>query len=268
MNFTTTWNAVKDAAVIASQNGKGPITSAWSGIKAGIKSIWDQMPSVIKNPIESAKNTLTNLWGNIKSTATSAFSNIVSSVTSIFGQLPGKIKSIGSNLISGLWNGIADKATWLWDKVKGFGNKLLSGIKGIFGISSPSKVMRYLIGRNIGVGFALGIEDEESTVENSMQKLMSPKLAAEYGAQLRSAVNDQTSSIGRAASSLASSQANNLNLSTPTASEIAQAIWAEAPELDVDLDGEKVGTIIEPRISRIQGSKTTTLNRRAGLATI
>lgn len=51
-------------------------------------------------------------------------------------------------------------------------------------------------------------------------------------------------------------------------SEIAQAIWAEAPELDVDLDGEKVGTIIEPRISRIQGSKTTTLNRRAGLATI
>lgn len=67
---------------------------------------------------------------------------------------------------------------------------------------------------------------------------------------------------------VASSQVNNLNLSTPTASEIAQAIWAEAPELDVDLDGEKVGTIIEPRISRIQGSKTTTLNRRAGLATI
>ena len=53
----------------------------------------------------------------------------------------------------------------------------------------------------------------------------------------------------------------------PTAEAIADAIWEKAPEIGVDLDGEKVGNLIEPRVSRIQANKTANMNRRNGLVT-
>ena len=128
--------------------------------------------------------------------------------------------------------------------------------------------MRYVIGRNIGIGFAMGIDDEEPKVEKSMENLLSPDSVAQYGAQLRTAVQDQSSGIGNAAASMASSQASAMSTDMPTARDIARAIWDEAPDIDIDLDGEKVGSMIEPRVSRIQGQKTTIMNRRAGLAAI
>lgn len=54
----------------------------------------------------------------------------------------GQIASVGGQLISGLWNGINDKVGWLVQKIQGFGSTVISAIKGIFGIHSPSRVMQ------------------------------------------------------------------------------------------------------------------------------
>lgn len=81
-----------------------------------------------------------------------------------------KIAEIGKNLIEGLWEGIKSMGNWLWEKIKGFGESVLDWFGDIFGISSPSKKMRWQ-GQMIGEGLALGIQDMTADVENAMNSL-------------------------------------------------------------------------------------------------
>lgn len=69
-----------------------------------------------------------------------------------------KIRDVGKNLVEGLWNGINDKVSWITEKIKGFGENVLSSIKGIFGIHSPSKEFAW-IGKMCVAGFDDGIKD-------------------------------------------------------------------------------------------------------------
>ncbi len=79
--------------------------------------------------------------------------------------------NIGLNLVKGIWNGIKSVTSWILDKIKGFGSSILSGIKSIFGIHSPSAVMRDEIGHNLGYGLIEGIEDTLPQVQNAMRGL-------------------------------------------------------------------------------------------------
>ena len=79
--------------------------------------------------------------------------------------------NIGMNLVKGIWDGIKSVTGWVLDKIKGFGKSVLSGIKSIFGIHSPSTVMRDEVGKNLGLGLVEGIEDTIPQVENAMRGL-------------------------------------------------------------------------------------------------
>lgn len=79
--------------------------------------------------------------------------------------------NIGMNLVKGIWDGIKSVTSWVLDKIKGFGKSVLSGIKSIFGIHSPSTVMRDEVGKNLGLGLVEGIEDTIPQVENAMRGL-------------------------------------------------------------------------------------------------
>ena len=50
------------------------------------------------------------------------------------------------------------------DKIEGFGQTVLDGIKSIFGIHSPSLVMRDQIGKNLMLGLANGIDGNTDAV--------------------------------------------------------------------------------------------------------
>ena len=67
-----------------------------------------------------------------------------------------KIPEVGINLIKGLWNGLKSMDDWLKDKIKGFGKKILNNLKSVFGIHSPSTVMRDMIGKNLAKGIGVG----------------------------------------------------------------------------------------------------------------
>ena len=66
---------------------------------------------------------------------------------------------------------------YIWDKVKAVKDKVVSAFKSIFGISSPSKLMRDQVGTFIGEGITEGIldgvEDTEKQVNNAMKALSS-----------------------------------------------------------------------------------------------
>ena len=56
------------------------------------------------------------------------------------------------------------------DKIKGFGKSILNGIKGIFGIHSPSRLMRDEVGKFLAEGIGVGFEDELDDVYDKMQR--------------------------------------------------------------------------------------------------
>ena len=92
-------------------------------------------------------------------------------ITAIVGGLwqgIGKIKNVGLDLVKGLWEGIADACGWIMDRIRGFGDTILNGIKGIFGIHSPSTVFRDEVGKNLALGLGEGFSDTMGDVTAEM----------------------------------------------------------------------------------------------------
>ena len=92
-------------------------------------------------------------------------------ITAIVGGLVqgiGKIKDVGLDLVKGLWEGIKDATGWILERIKGFGNNVLNGIKKIFGIHSPSTVFRDEVGKNLALGVGEGFADTMSDVTDDM----------------------------------------------------------------------------------------------------
>lgn len=85
----------------------------------------------------------------------------------------GSIFDVGWKLIEGLVDGIKKGWEWLKGTVKGIGEGIVDFFKGIFGIHSPSKIMREEIGKNLGLGIVEGINDTVSDVEKAMSNLSS-----------------------------------------------------------------------------------------------
>jgi phage-related protein len=81
-----------------------------------------------------------------------------------------KITDVGRNIVEGLWNGIKNATKWIKDKIAGFVDDVVGGIKSFFGIRSPSTVMAG-IGENLSAGLALGITDNAKLVKSAMSGL-------------------------------------------------------------------------------------------------
>lgn len=101
--------------------------------------------------------------GNIASAILQIGSSIVNGLMSI----PGQVVQIGRDIISGLYNGLVEKIGWLTDKVKGMFSGIVSTVKGIFDIHSPSRVFKS-IGGFVAEGFGVGFEDEFADVEQDI----------------------------------------------------------------------------------------------------
>lgn len=84
------------------------------------------------------------------------------------------IGEVGSQLVRGLFDGISNAASWLYDKLRGWVSDVLGWVKGLFGINSPSKVFADEVGKFIPPGITVG-------VEKAMPKAMRD-MSAELGA--------------------------------------------------------------------------------------
>lgn len=105
-------------------------------------------------------------------------SDVVSNVVNELSNLPGKVISVGKDIVNGLWNGITEKAEWLLGKIREWCGSILNGIKGFFGINSPSRLIRDVVGRSIPEGMAVGIERESKTAMDAAKKLRDDVLSA------------------------------------------------------------------------------------------
>lgn len=86
-----------------------------------------------------------------------AVPQIIAGIVKAFGSLMYKIVEIGGNIVKGLWSGITQLASWLWDKVSGWISSIWDGICDFFGIHSPSKEMAW-VGEMLVKGLAGSID--------------------------------------------------------------------------------------------------------------
>ena len=136
------------------------------------------------------------------------FNSLKSQITSWGSEMVSSIKKIGSNLISGLWNGIGDKVSWIINKIKGFGNSVIGQIKKIFGVKSPSTVMKQ-IGDYLAQGLAIGVEDNANKPINAITALSSDMTKAFDFTGISDTVNEM-STVNRSISAQ-SSTASSIN---------------------------------------------------------
>lgn len=119
------------------------------------------------------------LEGIIRSVPTllSYIPKIISSLFNYFKQMPKMALDIGINLVKGIWNGISNVTSWVLGKIKGFGKSILNGIKGIFGIHSPSTEFAW-VGKMNAEGLIEGMDGMEKEVQQSFDGMfdLSPQL--------------------------------------------------------------------------------------------
>ena len=78
--------------------------------------------------------------------------------------------NVGVNLVKGLWNGISGSYDWIKSKIKGWIGNVTNFIKKMFGIHSPSTVMRDEVGKYLAQGLGVGFDNELDSVYDDMQK--------------------------------------------------------------------------------------------------
>lgn len=130
-----------------------------------IKAGWQLITGLLEGIIRSVPTLL------------SYIPKIISSLFNYFKQMPKMAIDIGINLVKGIWNGISNVTGWVLGKIKGFGKSILNGIKGIFGIRSPSTEFAW-VGKMNAEGLIEGMDGMEKEVQQSFDGMfdLSPQL--------------------------------------------------------------------------------------------
>jgi phage-related minor tail protein len=109
----------------------------------------------------------TSLAAKGKAAATKLVTAVVGTVKGI----PGKIANVGRNLVEGIWNGISGATTWIKNKITQWVGNVTDFLKNLFGIQSPSTVMRDEIGRFLPQGIGVGIEKDAHYATDALAAL-------------------------------------------------------------------------------------------------
>lgn len=171
----------------------------------GISSMKGSIGNIAKGVAEWVGTTIKNIfsgglsWGKgLISSIGQGFSSMVSylgsSARSVATGALNAIKSaftggfdIGKNLIQGIWNGISNMSGWIINLIGGFASSVIGSIKSFFGIHSPSRVMRDLIGVNLVKGIGVGVDVETPNLEKDINDNM-----ADLTAKMKGTVDYET----------------------------------------------------------------------------
>ena len=97
---------------------------------------------------------------------------IITAIIEGFASGASRILDIGKNIVEGVWQGIKNAAKWLKDKIFGFFDGIIGGVKDFLGIHSPSKVFAG-IGGFMAEGLGEGFDDQFKSVKKDIENSMS-----------------------------------------------------------------------------------------------
>lgn len=135
-----------------------------------VVSFMQQLPGKIKQYLDSAINNLKTWVTQMGQKGKEAVQSLINNVMSAASGIASKVMSIGTDIVTGVWNGIKNAAGWFTDQVKGFFSGIVDGVKDALGIGSPSKVFRDEIGRWLPPGVVQGFEAAMPSAMKAIQK--------------------------------------------------------------------------------------------------
>lgn len=149
------------------------ITRLATGLLAATPTILANIPKIIeaivaafmafqwlnlgKQLIDGVANGVKKAGESMATAAKNAFSKFKAKITG--SEVATELKSIGKYIIDGIVGGIKNSLSKIANVAGKIKDTLLSKLKGLFKIASPSKLMKEEVGAYIGEGIAVGIEE-------------------------------------------------------------------------------------------------------------
>ena len=149
------------------------ITRLATGLLAATPTILANIPKIIeaivaafmafqwlnlgKQLIEGVANGVKKAGESMATAAKNAFSKFKAKITG--SEVATELKNIGKYIIDGIVGGIKNSLSNIANVAGKIKDTLLSKLKGLFKIASPSKLMKEEVGAYIGEGIAVGIEE-------------------------------------------------------------------------------------------------------------
>lgn len=155
-----------------------------NGLMSAIPQLTQWLPEIIYTVISTLLAHLPEIIKAGFDILMALINGLIQAVPQLFAMLPEIVGAImdafrevnwgalGSNIIVGLWNGIAGAFHLLVEGLTSALGGLIGAAKRVLGISSPSKVFKF-IGEMTGEGFEEGIEDTEQDITRTVTTLYS-----------------------------------------------------------------------------------------------
>lgn len=144
-----------------------------SGLLQAVPTIVQNIPTIVKAVLngfatglapmlEQGQQAINDMWDGISGSAAMIWDNVTQFVqNNIIEPVKQKVRdmvNIGVNFVHGFWEGLSSSVEWLKQKISSWVGDVLSFIKRLFGIHSPSTVTAGY-GKFLVEGLAQGIND-------------------------------------------------------------------------------------------------------------
>ena len=167
------WNCIVGAVTQVATwgaNMQAKAREVMNTMLTNIVSIVTQVPQKIYNSISGAISKVAQWGTEVKNKAVEGMNMVLNGITGVFSNIGSTFADIGSNIVSGIWNGISSGWDWLKNKVSNLANSLLDAAKDALGIESPSKRFRDEVGVYMAQGIGVGFEKEMPAIAKRIEK--------------------------------------------------------------------------------------------------
>lgn len=212
-----------------------------------------KLPGKIWEWLSNTIDKVSDWSSDMMSMGAQAASTLVNAVINGVSGLPGEMATVGSNIVTGVWNGICNAAGWFRDSVYNFFSNIVGNAKSALGIHSPSRVFADEVGQWIPPGITEGIESKMPDLYKKMDTEM-----ASLGRRMQSVVKVETGKISLDKNISTTYKVEKERAGTFTAGDTTVEIAGET-HVHVDLDGREIGRaqapIIDKNLARIDAHK-------------
>ena len=225
-------NAVNKVIAWGQQMVSNASTAA-SNMLSKVSSTLQQLPGRVWDYLSQAAQKVVTWGTQLAQKGAAAATQLFNSIVNGLSSLPSKMAEIGSNIVSGIWNGISSGWNWLTNKVSNLASSLLDAAKDALGINSPSKEFADEVGRWIMPGVGKGLDKSMPATLKDM-KAKAGELVSAMRAEMSASVGQLSVGASHAAglrmagagttvyNDNRTEQSNTYNVPVATPSEVAK----------------------------------------------
>lgn len=151
----------------------------WEEVKTTVRTKLDEIVTTVTTKATAMVTGFTTGLANFATTVGQKINEVITAITTPFAGIYEKMKGFGENIISGFKAGLEAKWEELRQRIADLGNLVPQSVKDLLKIQSPSRVTMQL-GEQVAAGFGLGIERGQGLVIAKATKIA--EIAANYTA--------------------------------------------------------------------------------------